>query len=125
MKKPRSTIQDTGERMVPEFHRGNLIYAEHITRYLSAETIVKGKVVLDIASGSGYGTKILAKGAKKVIGVDINKEAVSYARQNFAAANIEFKHGSGTEIPLEDNQTILSFLKVPTTTYMSSSIRSL
>ena len=100
-------LQDTGERMVPEFHKGGLIYAEHYTRYLAAQDLARGKVVLDIASGSGYGTKMLAQTASKVYGVDINKDAVKYSQKNFGASNIEYKVGDGVSIPLEDNSVDL------------------
>jgi len=89
--------------MVPEYDRSGLVYAEHLTRYRAAEPFVKGKVVLDIASGSGYGTNLLSQGAKRVIGVDVDTAAVEYAKENFGAKNIEFKHGDATNIPLEDN----------------------
>jgi ubiquinone/menaquinone biosynthesis C-methylase UbiE len=98
-----SKLTDTGERMVPDFHKGTLIYAEHLTRYQAAQTIVKDKVVLDIASGSGYGTLALAKTAKKVYGVDVNQDAVTYAQANFAAKNVQYLVGDGEKIPLEDN----------------------
>jgi len=60
-------------------------------------------VVLDIACGSGYGTELLAKTAKKVYGVDVDEQAVAYASQYFAAKNIAYKIGDGVSIPLEDN----------------------
>ncbi len=60
----------TGERFVPEVH-GN-IELEHLHRYLQACEIAVGKVVLDIASGEGYGSAMLARRAGKVIGVDIS-----------------------------------------------------
>lgn len=101
-KKDKSEIQDDGERMIPEFHKGTLLYAEHITRYMAAESIVRGKVVLDIASGSGYGTKLLSKHAKKVFGVDVDKDAIEYAKKHFAGDNIEYKVGDGEKIPLKD-----------------------
>lgn len=91
------------ERMVPEFHKGTITYGEHILRYLSAKDIVKDKVVLDIASGSGYGTKILAEEAKKVYGVDVNQVSVNYAQKHYGAKNIEYLQGDGEKIPLEDN----------------------
>lgn len=99
----KSELADTGERMIPEFHKGTLIYAEHMIRYQSAEEIVKGKTILDIASGSGYGTNLLAKSAKKAYGVDVSEEAISYAKNNYAADNIEFILGDGEKIPLADN----------------------
>lgn len=96
-----SKIGKTGERMVPELHKGSLIYAEHMIRYLAAEDVIKNKVVLDIASGSGYGTKLLARHAKKVIGVDVSKEAIEYAKVHYGGKNIDYKVGDGESIPLE------------------------
>lgn len=98
-----SSLENTGERMIPEFHKGTLIYAEHITRYQAVEELLKNKIVLDIASGSGYGTNLMAKNAKKVYGVDVDEEAIRYAQDNFSGANIEYKIGDGEKIPLEDN----------------------
>lgn len=102
----------TGERMIPSHDKGVLVYGEHIVRYQASATLVKNKIVLDIASGSGYGTKILAdSGAKKVYGVDISKEAIEYAKKNYNAKNIEYRVGDAAEIPLEDNSmdVVVSF----------------
>lgn len=101
--KTKQALNDTGERMIPEFHKGDLIYAEHLTRYMCAEGLVRGKVVLDIASGSGYGSQLLAKTAKKVYGVDVDADAIEYAKQQFPAKNLEYKVGDGESIPLDDN----------------------
>lgn len=102
-KNDSTKVKDTGERMIPEIHKGNLIYAEHLTRYQSALELVKNNVVLDIASGSGYGTNLLASKAKFVFGVDISKEAVAYAKNNFSKKNTEFILGDGESIPLDEN----------------------
>lgn len=101
-KKVDKSIEDTGERMVPAYSKGKLVYGEHIVRYEAVKDIVKGKVVLDIASGSGYGTAIIANYAKKAIGVDLESEAIKYAKKNYPAKNIEFLQGDGTKIPLDD-----------------------
>lgn len=99
----KTKLENDYERMVPEFHKGTLTYAEHITRYRVAQELVKGRVVLDIASGSGYGTKMLAKTAKKVFGVDVDATSVQYAKENYPAKNLEYKVGDGESIPLPDN----------------------
>lgn len=96
-------LRDTGERMIPEFHKGALIYGEHLIRYMSAEKLIKNKTILDIASGSGYGSRLMAQHAKKVYGVDVDKDAVAYAQKHFSKSNIEYKVGDGESIPLEDN----------------------
>jgi SAM-dependent methyltransferase len=102
-KATKGILKDTGERMIPEFHKGTLIYGEHMTRYLSTENIVRDKIVLDIASGSGYGSHFMAKYAKKVYGVDVSEDAITYAREQYGAPNIEYRVGNGEKIPLEDN----------------------
>lgn len=100
---PSANPEDHAERMVPELHRPSLLYAEHMTRYLAAQPLVAGKRVLDIASGSGYGSRLLADGAASVVGVDISTAAVEYARATYPRDNLEFRLGQATAIPLEDN----------------------
>ncbi len=102
-KAPKAALEDTGERMVPEYHKKTFVHDEHINRYLVAKDLVKGKTILDIASGSGYGSSILAQTAKKVIGVDNNSSAVRYASDNYKAKNLNFMVGDAIKIPLEDN----------------------
>lgn len=63
-------MEYTGERFVPE-QQGN-IELEHLHRYLCAAELSAQKDVLDIASGEGYGSSILARVARSVIGVDIS-----------------------------------------------------
>ncbi len=99
----KAHLNPDGERMVPEYHKGELIYGEHLSRYEAILELCKNRVVLDIASGSGYGTKMISKGAKKVYGVDISEDAVNYARSHFNSRNIDYSVGSGTKIPLADN----------------------
>jgi len=96
-------LDDTGERMIPNYHKGTVMYAEHMTRYMSAVDIAKNKTVLDIASGSGYGTKMLSEKAQKVYGVDVDGDSIKYAKENFPANNIEYLLGDGESIPLKDS----------------------
>ena len=96
-------LDNTGERMVPEFHRGQLMYAEHLIRYKGVQDLVRGKVVLDIASGSGYGTALLAETAQEVYGLDASRDAVDYAQHNFGAENIRYMVADAIEIPLDEN----------------------
>ena len=60
------------------------------------------KVVLDIASGDGYGSAMLAGKAAKVIGVDISVEAVRHARERYKQENLQYQVGSCANIPLPD-----------------------
>lgn len=105
------TIKDTGERMVPAYHKGHMVYGEHTVRYEAAAEIVRNKVVLDIASGSGYGSSHLSMSAKKVYGVDVDADAIKYSQKNYSSKNVSFMLGDGTNIPLDDNSVdvVISF----------------
>jgi SAM-dependent methyltransferase len=94
----------TGERMVPE-GAGENVFWEHIYRYRFALQFVRGRRVLDIACGEGYGSAALLRGgAKSVIGVDISLEACDHAARRYG---IETKPGDATAIPLPDNSVDL------------------
>ena len=99
-KKDISPLEWTGERYIPGIKGG--IALEHLHRYAMACQFAKGKNVLDIASGEGYGSAMLAKVANHVIGVDISEEAISFATGKYSRDNLEFKVGSCAEIPLKD-----------------------
>jgi len=61
-----------------------------------------GKTVLDLASGEGYGSCVLAKKAKKVVGVDISEECIAHAKAKYAEReNLEFIRGSCISIPFD------------------------
>ena len=81
-------MEFTGERFVPQCQ--GEIAAEHYHRYFFASGFVAGKRVLDIASGEGYGTHILAQSAAHVTGVDISPEAVATATQKYAGDRVAF-----------------------------------
>lgn len=105
------SIADTGERMIPAYHKSNMVYGEHIVRYQAAADLVKGKTVLDIASGSGYGSALLAATASRVYGVDVDQDAIDYANKNYKSDQVEFLKGDGRKIPLEDGSVdvVVSF----------------
>ncbi|AUC82076.1 bifunctional 2-polyprenyl-6-hydroxyphenol methylase/3-demethylubiquinol 3-O-methyltransferase UbiG [Lacinutrix sp. Bg11-31] len=91
----------SGERL-ETFIYGN-VSVEHLHRYALSSMFVKGKIVLDIASGEGYGSFLMSKAAKKVIGVDIDNDAVDQAKIKYKNDNLSFLTGSAENIPLEDN----------------------
>jgi SAM-dependent methyltransferase len=68
------------ERFVPEAMRGELVEAEHLSRYWWAAGLVAGRRVLDAGCGTGYGAAILASaGADDVLGIDIAEAVVEVA----------------------------------------------
>jgi ubiquinone/menaquinone biosynthesis C-methylase UbiE len=99
----RVNLIDNGERMVPKYHKSKLIYAEHVARYRVLDNIVFNKRVLDVACGSGYGTRILSQKASNVVGVDINPDSIKYAKQHYSDKNIHYICSNATKIPVENN----------------------
>lgn len=61
---------------------------DHLQRYRFAVKYIKDKKILDIACGEGFGSKIMAKSAKKVVGVDLDKEVI---KQNIKVLGKEAK----------------------------------
>jgi SAM-dependent methyltransferase len=83
----------SGERMVPwNLSCGVNVMHHHVARYTWALPWVYGKKVVDLGSGTGYGSFMMSWVAGEVTGVEIDKEAVSFARQVFRAGNLAFEH---------------------------------
>lgn len=101
----------TGERFVPGIDDVKLSM-EHYQRYYSVLPLTKGKTVLDAACGEGYGTALLASDSFHVTGIDISKEALLRARQNYSQFdNVEFIEASIEKLPMADHSVdvIISF----------------
>lgn len=92
-------LKDNGERFMPDWKGDTEL--EHLHRYQMALGYIEGKRVLDVASGEGYGSAILATRAAQVVGVDLSPEAVEHAREQYRRPNLEFHVGSATSLPLE------------------------
>jgi GT2 family glycosyltransferase/ubiquinone/menaquinone biosynthesis C-methylase UbiE/Txe/YoeB family toxin of Txe-Axe toxin-antitoxin module len=106
-------MEFTGERYIPVGDHRDELSVEHMHRYHSILPMVKDKVVLDIACGEGYGTALMAKTAKKVVGMDISRECIFHATQKYLPeyTNIGFSEGDVERIPAEDGvfDIIVSF----------------
>lgn len=88
----------TGERYVP-WVGGEAIHYEHLHRYRFAKEFVKGKKVLDLGCGEGYGSFMLSEDAGFVVGVDIDPECVRHASSKYSGGNLRFVEGSITDVP--------------------------
>jgi O-antigen biosynthesis protein len=94
-----SRLKFTGERFLPEL-RGEIAY-EHLHRYALCLSVVAGKTVLDIASGEGFGSSMLARTARSVAGVDIDETSIAHAQATYGSVcnNLSFVRGDCYEIP--------------------------
>jgi SAM-dependent methyltransferase len=89
----------TGERLLTGYYDRYTI--EHLHRYGLACMMVANKDILDIASGEGYGSNLLASVARSVIGVDIDQAAIEHAREKYHKPNMSFLLGSADSIPVD------------------------
>src|SRR4051794_26599450 len=74
---PITPLEWTGERLTTAA-RGQ-VEVEHLHRYCFARELCRGLDVLDIASGEGYGTALLAQTARSVVGVELSTTAMIHA----------------------------------------------
>jgi O-antigen biosynthesis protein len=88
----------TGERFVPG--ATGQIKLEHMQRYALCRGLVRGKRVLDIATGEGYGAALLASVASRVTGVDRAADAIAHAATKYGAPGLGFLVGACEAIPL-------------------------
>jgi SAM-dependent methyltransferase len=94
-------VAGTPERFDGDLTSGSLTAAEHVGRYLWAAEAVRGRRVLDAGSGSGYGTRILARAATEVVGVDVDPDAVREAAA-LAPDNADIVVGDLADLPFPD-----------------------
>jgi len=93
-----ASLEFTGERFLPG--TAGEIAQEHWHRYAFARSLARGRRVLDVACGEGYGSAWLAREAADVTGVDIDARAVGHAAATYRASNLRFAVGSATALPL-------------------------
>jgi len=89
------------ERIVPDETEPGIV-ALHLKRYEFARPFCVGKDVLDAGCGVGYGTAYLAETARRVVGVDVDADAIEYARTRYARDNVEFIAGDLAELAFAD-----------------------
>jgi len=83
----------TGERTLPDVPAENYWYRRHLAVYEWIGARVIGKRVVDMASGEGYGSEVLARGAASVVGVEANPDAFEHSRLRYRRENLRFERG--------------------------------
>lgn len=86
-------LELTGERTLPDVPEENYWYRRHVAVYEWIAERCSGLRVVDLASGEGYGSDLLARSAGEVIGVDANPEAFEHARLRYQRPNLSFRRG--------------------------------
>ncbi|EPE63152.1 methyltransferase domain protein [Exiguobacterium sp. S17] len=100
------TLDYTGERVIPDqMNPTNGMLLEHIARYQFAALFLEGRV-LDFASGSGFGSQLIAKIQKKsvdeVVALDISEDAIQYAQGRYFHPKVKYVVGDVLDRTLPD-----------------------
>jgi 2-polyprenyl-3-methyl-5-hydroxy-6-metoxy-1,4-benzoquinol methylase len=98
------------ERIVPDDTEPGIV-ALHLKRYEFARPLCRAREVLDAACGVGYGTAYLAEEAGRVIGVDVDADAIAYAGARYARRNVEFVQQdlADLDLPEDSFDVVVSF----------------
>jgi SAM-dependent methyltransferase len=83
----------TGERTLPDVPEENYWYRRHLVVYEWIRARVGGMKVIDMACGEGYGSAVLTRTAREVVGVEANPEAHEHARLRYTAPGLRFERG--------------------------------
>jgi SAM-dependent methyltransferase len=84
-------LELTGERTLPDVPEENYWFRRHLAVYEWIAERVAGMSVADLACGEGYGSDVLARRAREVVGIDANPEAHDHARLRYVRPNLRFE----------------------------------
>lgn len=89
-------------RIIPEETPAKFL-AEHLKPYEFISGKCRGKKILEVGCGDGYGSAYLAKTALEVIGIDYEKEVILRAQKKYSAKNLSFLYGDAAGLEFNDN----------------------
>nr|MBU1328413.1 class I SAM-dependent methyltransferase [Candidatus Omnitrophota bacterium] len=86
-------------------------FARHLSAYYFALPYIKGKDILEIGFGDGYGANFLADHARSVKAADILEKNVALAAGKYKKKNLEFKKTDNAYSEFPDNSfdAVVSF----------------
>jgi SAM-dependent methyltransferase len=87
-----------GERFIPH-QTDPLLALEHYHRYYLASRFAKGKKILDVGCGEGYGSACLSQLADTVLGIDLDPKTIDHASRKYPSIpNLIFEVGRCEEV---------------------------
>lgn len=97
-KKFPSFFHPQGERTDEQVDYLAPTFFQHKRAYSFCLPYSKEKQVVEIGSGTGYGAHLLAQTARKVIGIDLDPEAISLAKERYKKKNLTFHQSDASEV---------------------------
>jgi SAM-dependent methyltransferase len=90
----------TGERTVPGLAEENYWFRRHEVVYERLADLCADRDVLEAGCGEGYGADLIARVARRVIGLDYDDSAVAHVRARYP--RVDMRQGNLAELPLAD-----------------------
>lgn len=78
-------------------------YAQHLKPYEFMRKTAKGKKVLEVGCGDGYGSAYLAEVAEEVIAIDYENDILLKAGNKYILPNLKFLSMEATELKFKDD----------------------
>lgn len=95
-----TTLVLTGERTIPGLDVENYWFRRHEVVYEQLAPRCAGLDVLEAGCGEGYGADLIARAARRVIGLDYDDAAVAHVRASYP--RVEAIQGNLAALPLPD-----------------------
>lgn len=90
--------------ILKEYFGSKIVYLEHLSRYNFVKNFIRKKnYVLDLGCRIGDGTYILKDLCKIIVGVDIDKKALDYAKNYYFAENIRYFISDACNLSFKSN----------------------
>jgi SAM-dependent methyltransferase len=90
----------TGERTVPGIPEENYWFRRHEVVYAHLAGECADLDVLEAGCGEGYGADLIARVARRVVGVDYDELTVEHVRSSYP--RVDVRHGNLAALPLPD-----------------------
>lgn len=86
------------------------LFYRHLFAYNYVMPLIKGKTVFEVGCSDGYGSFLLAKHAKKITALDLDKQIIDYAKNKYKRKNLSFIYGDILNLPVKEKyDVIISF----------------
>src|SRR5688572_2909542 len=76
----------------------------HLKAYQEAALLAKERNVLDLGCNNGWGTELLSRAARRVVGADVSETALAVARESVTGTNVEFTAVNGERLPFSSGE---------------------
>jgi len=79
-----------------------VLLMSHLCAYRLASELSRGRRMLEIGCGSGYGAFYLAHVAREVTAIDLDAQRIEQARRLFQRPNLQYLTAQGARLPFSD-----------------------